>query len=102
MVTATLFCLHSRLQHLEQHLAQAGAQETPAERTKWASQVALAVKNPTANAGDLWVGKTHWRRKWQPIPVFLDRGVWRATVHRVVYRPYCGLERRKSAIKLNL
>ena len=71
MVTATLFCLHSRLQHLEQHLAQAGAQETPAERTKWASQVALAVKNPTANAGDLWVGKTHWRRKWQPIPVFL-------------------------------
>ena len=33
------------------------------------------VKNPPANAGDagliLWVGKVPWRRKWQPIPVFL-------------------------------
>ena len=30
----------------------------------------------------------HWRRKWQPTPVFLpeqpmDRGTWRATVHGV-------------------
>ena len=29
-----------------------------------------------------------WRRKWQPIPVFLpgnpmDRGAWKATVHGV-------------------
>ena len=33
------------------------------------------VKNPPANAGDVcfnpWVGKIPWRRKWQPIPVFL-------------------------------
>ena len=33
------------------------------------------VKNPLANAADLgfhpWVGKTTWRRKWQPFPVFL-------------------------------
>ena len=36
------------------------------------------VKNLPANAGDakgtgliLWVGKSHWRRKWQPAPVFL-------------------------------
>ena len=36
------------------------------------------VKNPPANAGDLrdtgfdpWVRKIPWRRKWQPIPVFL-------------------------------
>ena len=35
-----------------------------------------------------WVGKIPWRRSWQPTPVFLpgesmDRGAWRATVHRV-------------------
>ena len=42
------------------------------------SQVAIVVKNPPANAGDvkrhgfdLWVGKIPWRRKWQPTPVFL-------------------------------
>ena len=36
------------------------------------------VKNPPANASrgkrplfDPWVGKTPWRRKWQPILVFL-------------------------------
>jgi len=39
--------------------------------------VALVVKNPPANAGDLrhgfdpWVGKVPWRRAWQPTPVFL-------------------------------
>ena len=35
-----------------------------------------------------WVGKTPWRRKWQPTPIFLlgncmDRGAWRATAHGV-------------------
>ena len=36
------------------------------------NQVALVVKNPLANAGDLrhgfnpLVGKLPWRRKWQP------------------------------------
>ena len=35
-----------------------------------------------------WARKTLWRRRWQPTPVFLpgnpmDRGAWRATVHRV-------------------
>ena len=34
------------------------------------------------------VGKTPWRREWQPTPVFLlgnfmDRGAWQATVHGV-------------------
>ena len=36
------------------------------------------VKNLPGNAGDargtgliLWVGKSHWRSKWQPAPVFL-------------------------------
>jgi len=42
-----------------------------------ASQVALVVKNPTANVGHKtlgfhpWVGKIPWRRAWQPTPVFL-------------------------------
>ena len=41
------------------------------------SQLALVVKNPPANAGDMrlrfdpWVGKIPWRRVWQPTPVFL-------------------------------
>ena len=35
-----------------------------------------------------WVEKIPWRRKWQPIPIFLlgtpmDRGAWWATVHGV-------------------
>ena len=43
----------------------------------WASQVALVVKNPPANAGDMrrrfdpWLKKISWRRAWQPTPVFL-------------------------------
>ena len=37
---------------------------------------------------DPWVGQFPWRRKWQPIPVFLleypmDREAWWATVHRI-------------------
>ena len=37
---------------------------------------------------DSWVGKSPWRRKWQPTPVplpekLMDRGVWCATVHGV-------------------
>ena len=42
------------------------------------SQVALVVKNLLTNAGkhksfrfDPRVEKIHWRRKWQPSPVFL-------------------------------
>ena len=34
------------------------------------------VKNLPVNAGDVgfdpWVGKIPWRRKWQPIPIFLS------------------------------
>ena len=39
--------------------------------------MALGVKNPPANAGDIrlgfnpWVGKILWRREWQPTPVVL-------------------------------
>ena len=36
-----------------------------------ASQVTLVVKNLPAKAGDPWLGKISWRRKWQPTPVFL-------------------------------
>jgi len=45
------------------------------QETLKASQVALVVKNPPANAGDaetwfnLGVGKIPWRRKWQPTPL---------------------------------
>jgi len=42
------------------------------------SQVALVVKNPPANAGEIkrrgfdpWFGKIPWRKTWQPTPVFL-------------------------------
>ena len=37
----------------------------------------MLIKSLPANAGDKrsgfdpWVGKTTWRRAWQPIPVFL-------------------------------
>ena len=59
-----------------------------------ASQVALVVKNLSANVGDMrpgfdpWVGKIPWRRTWQATPLFLPgeshgRGAWRATVHGV-------------------
>ena len=44
----------------------------------WASQVALVVKNPPANAGDtrdiewiLGLGRFSWRRSWQLTPVSL-------------------------------
>ena len=32
---------------------------------------------------DLWVWRIPWGGKWQPTPVFLDRGVWWAIVHGV-------------------
>ena len=48
----------------------------------WASQVVLVVKNPTCQCRrhkrswfDSRVGKIHWRRKWQPTPVFLPREI---------------------------
>ena len=52
----------------------------------WTSQMALVVKNPPANAGDIkrcgfnpWVGKNPRRTAWKPTPVFLpreSRGQW--------------------------
>ena len=60
----------------------------------WASQVAqwwrsrLPVQQMQEMQFDLWVRKISWRRKWEPIPVFLPgklpgRGAWWATVHGV-------------------
>ena len=54
----------------------------------WASQVALVVKNPPANArnvrhrSDPWVRKISRRRAWQPTPVFLpgESHGWRSLV----------------------
>ena len=49
---------------------------TQQHRGNWASQVALVVKNLSANAGDLrwrfdtWIRKIPWRREWWPTPVF--------------------------------
>ena len=56
--------------------------------------MALVVKNATANAGDLRDAglipgqDDPGRKAWRPTPVFclenpMDRGAWRATVHRV-------------------
>ena len=59
------------------------------------SHVALLVKNPPANAGDLkdagsipGLGRFPCTRAWQPTPVFLPgeshgRGAWWVTVHEV-------------------
>ena len=58
-------------------------------------QVALVVKNPSANAVDVkscefdpWVKKIPSKKAWQPTLVFLvenplDRGSWWATAHGV-------------------
>ena len=57
--------------------------------------VVLVVKNLPANAGQImicefkpWVGKIPWRGHGNPRQYFclenpMDRGAWRATVHRV-------------------
>jgi len=45
----------------------------------WVSQVMLVVKNLPVNAGDRfnpWVGNIHWRRAWQPTPVFLPGEIY--------------------------
>jgi len=61
----------------------------------WASQVALVVKNPPANAGDTrcrfdpWVGKILWKRACilaTPVSSLenpMNRGAWWAAGHRV-------------------
>ena len=60
-----------------------------------ASQVALVVKKPPANAGDvrdigltIGLGRSP-ESAWQPTQIFLagefhDRGAWQATVHRAI------------------
>ena len=57
----------------------------------WEFPGSSVVKNPLAMQ-EMWVQslgwKIPWRRKWQPIPVFLlgnpmDRGAWQTIVHGV-------------------
>ena len=48
---------------------------------------AAAVKNLPAKAGDPWLGKISWRRKWQPTPVFLP-GKSHAQRSLVGYSPW--------------
>ena len=64
--------------------------------TEWASQVALVVKNPPANAGDArdagsitgsGVRKIPWSRKWQPALVFLP-GKFHGQRNLVSYSPW--------------
>ena len=55
----------------------------------WGYPDGSVVKNLPANAGDVGLspgpGRSPWRKKWQPTPVFLpeknpmDRGAWQAT-----------------------
>ena len=58
----------------------------------WASQVALVVKNLSANTEevrdglDSWVEKIPWRRKWQLTPEFLP-GESHAQRNLVGYSP---------------
>ena len=63
----------------------------------WVSQVVLVVKNPPANAGDIrdansipGKGRSPGRGHGNPLQYSclknsMDRGVWRATVHRVAH-----------------
>ena len=49
---------------------------------------ACLCRRPSRRWYNPWVRKIPWRRKWQPIPVFLlenpmDRGAWWAVVHGV-------------------
>ena len=52
-----------------------GVQSLAGYNSKGTSQVALVVKNPPVNAGDMasipGLGKIPWRRAWQPTPVSL-------------------------------
>ena len=75
----------------EHHLGKNRAQYTASQHRFWVGWEILtsnvyglprwlSSKEFTCNAGDTgrcgcnpWVGKIHWRRKWQPTPVFLPR-----------------------------
>ena len=61
---------------------------------KWASQVALGGKNPSANAGDVrdadsipGLGRSSGGGEWQPTPVFLP-GEYQGQRSLAGYSPY--------------
>ena len=56
--------------------------------SSWVSLVAQSVKNPSAIQETWvrsWVRKIPWRRKWQPIPVFLPGKIPWAEESRTVH-----------------
>ena len=70
--------LISRMQVNKRHLAIRIGVPDWSPTSRGSSQVALVVKNPPANAGDVrdtglipGLGNSPWRRKRQPTPVFL-------------------------------
>ena len=72
-----------------------------------ASKVALVVKNPPANAGDIrrhrfdpWVWKIPWRRKWQHTLVFLP-GEFHGQRSLAGYRPW-GHKKSDTTEELNI
>ena len=70
------------------------------------SQVALAIKNPPANAGDgrdagsiPGSGRSPWRREWQPTPVFSpvkSHGQWSLAGYRPEGRKESDMIERQS------
>ena len=42
-------------------------------------------EEPPANAGEAWVGKMPWKRKWQPTPVLLPGGLQFLGLQRGTY-----------------
>ena len=79
----------------EMHFSQSLGRVDHTTKENWASQVALVVKNPPANAGDIRdLGSTPWLGRYpggghvNPLQSSclenpMDRGSWRSTVHGV-------------------
>ena len=76
----------------------------PGLRVFWSSQLALVVKNPRANGGDVrdsgsvaGSGKISWRRAWQPTPAFLP-GECHGQRSLVGYGPQGHIESDKTEV----
>ena len=84
-----------RFSALFPHSLVPGVLESRVSSSVGASQVALVINNPFANAGDLrnaglihGLGRSHGGRHGNPLLYSclenpMDRGAWRATIHRV-------------------
>ena len=77
------------------HLYQCQTDKCSEYGKVWGFPGGSLVKNPTCQCWscgklrfDHWVGKSPWRRKWQPTPAFLrgnpgNKRAWWATIHGV-------------------